>query len=322
MSEQQPPPEGRRPISLEGKIGIFLALVGLFGAGAVMVAPQQVWIGWTLIGVAAIGFVLLFVHHVSSAVAPSRPKPSRPSGMTVADAGFLVSLGAAGVVLIAAGMRHKWAAIIAAIVACLAVSFDFVDRQWFENAAPAQAPLSADNAKLEVRAWTGIVLSQTPAQTTPAQTPDQTPVPTPAPTQTPKQYAANIFTINKGKHDAIGMRHYGIVMLAGTELTDAAVSALYPMLKAEIAISEPPTKARIEAGSDNVWFSVFSGELSDKQFDAVSKNAMIPYVLTVMQYRDDLTPPDKYIYTESCAYFLAGAVHICPRGDNVTYISD
>jgi len=37
-------------ISAEGKIGIALALVGLAGAGAVMVEPTQMWIGWSLVG--------------------------------------------------------------------------------------------------------------------------------------------------------------------------------------------------------------------------------------------------------------------------------
>jgi hypothetical protein len=50
-------------ISAEGKIGIALALVGLGGAGAIMIALNQVWIGWTMIAVAAIGGGLLTLHH-------------------------------------------------------------------------------------------------------------------------------------------------------------------------------------------------------------------------------------------------------------------
>jgi hypothetical protein len=47
----------------EGEIGIFLALVGLAGAGAIMVAPEHIEIGWCLIALAVIGLISLGVHH-------------------------------------------------------------------------------------------------------------------------------------------------------------------------------------------------------------------------------------------------------------------
>ncbi len=50
-------------ISLEGKIGIWLALVGLAGAGAIMIAPEKLWIGWGLISLAALGSTVLGFHH-------------------------------------------------------------------------------------------------------------------------------------------------------------------------------------------------------------------------------------------------------------------
>jgi hypothetical protein len=52
-----------RSISTEGKIGIFLALIGLLGAGAIMIAPQQLWIGWSLIAIAVIGLIILGFYH-------------------------------------------------------------------------------------------------------------------------------------------------------------------------------------------------------------------------------------------------------------------
>jgi hypothetical protein len=42
-------------ISLEGKISILVALVGLAGAGAIMIAPEKLWIGWSLIVAAVCG---------------------------------------------------------------------------------------------------------------------------------------------------------------------------------------------------------------------------------------------------------------------------
>ncbi|MFZ0766819.1 hypothetical protein [Bradyrhizobium sp.] len=49
--------------SLEGKTGILLALVGLAGGGAIMIAPDKLWIGWGLITIAALGSVGLGFHH-------------------------------------------------------------------------------------------------------------------------------------------------------------------------------------------------------------------------------------------------------------------
>jgi hypothetical protein len=50
-------------ITLEGKISIFLTLLGLAGAGAIMIFPERVWIGWLLIASAAIGLLWLGFHH-------------------------------------------------------------------------------------------------------------------------------------------------------------------------------------------------------------------------------------------------------------------
>jgi hypothetical protein len=50
-------------ISFEGKLGLVLGLIALAGAGAIMVAPDKLWIGWSLIAIAALGGVMLGFHH-------------------------------------------------------------------------------------------------------------------------------------------------------------------------------------------------------------------------------------------------------------------
>ena len=50
-------------ISLEGKLGLLLGLVALAGAGAMMIAPEKLWIGWALIALAGAGGVGLGFHH-------------------------------------------------------------------------------------------------------------------------------------------------------------------------------------------------------------------------------------------------------------------
>lgn len=53
-------------ISTEGKLGLLVGLIGLGGAGAVVIAPV---IGWVLMGIAAIGGVALAYHQFSARLA-------------------------------------------------------------------------------------------------------------------------------------------------------------------------------------------------------------------------------------------------------------
>jgi hypothetical protein len=50
-------------ITTEGKLGLCLGLVALAGGGAMMVAPDKLWIGWTLIALAGVGAIGLGFHH-------------------------------------------------------------------------------------------------------------------------------------------------------------------------------------------------------------------------------------------------------------------
>jgi len=53
-------------ISLEGKLGLGLGLIAMAGAGAMEVAPDKLWLGWSLITTAAIGSVALGFQHFKS----------------------------------------------------------------------------------------------------------------------------------------------------------------------------------------------------------------------------------------------------------------
>jgi hypothetical protein len=64
-------------ISFEGKISIALALLGLLGAGALMVFPHQLWIGWAMMGASMLGLLILWAHHVLS-----KGSNASPLGMT------------------------------------------------------------------------------------------------------------------------------------------------------------------------------------------------------------------------------------------------
>ena len=49
-----------------------------------MVAPQQVWIGWTMIAVAVVGIVILGINHVSSVVGNQTTTKRRMEGSDIA----------------------------------------------------------------------------------------------------------------------------------------------------------------------------------------------------------------------------------------------
>jgi hypothetical protein len=51
-------------ISTEGRLGLWAAVVGLAGGGAVMIWPTHTEIGWSLIIIAVLGGAALAVHHV------------------------------------------------------------------------------------------------------------------------------------------------------------------------------------------------------------------------------------------------------------------
>jgi hypothetical protein len=64
-------------ISVEGKFGILLGLIGLAGAGAIMIAPEHTEIGWTLIVVAVVGGGFLAYHHFSTSPRSERIESPR-----------------------------------------------------------------------------------------------------------------------------------------------------------------------------------------------------------------------------------------------------
>jgi hypothetical protein len=82
-------------ISIEGKLGLLVGLIGLGGAGAVVIAPE---VGWGLIGVAVIGGVVLAFHHFSEALARiwnpgNNTRMIALAGMIVCGTGFIAFAG-------------------------------------------------------------------------------------------------------------------------------------------------------------------------------------------------------------------------------------
>jgi hypothetical protein len=81
-------------ISGEGKISTVLALLGLGGTGAIVILPGYTWIGWALLTIAAVGFLVLGCHHWSEKI--SRFMRSKLAPLATIAAGLLITI--AGVV--------------------------------------------------------------------------------------------------------------------------------------------------------------------------------------------------------------------------------
>ncbi len=289
MHENQPTSN-----SYEGTVAILLALLGLGGTGALQVLPHPYndYVGWTLIWVAIIGAVALGVYHVSRTVEAPKydPKPSKRIPMTAAEAGFLTALGATAISLIALGLRYRSTAAVLALIACVAVAFDFVDRQWFWESAPTERSLEADNSRIDVIRWQPILNDQ-------------------------KQLAVNIGLANNGKKTIREWTYDGSTATGAPGLLDRdLVDAIYIVLHRKVD-SRVKSKMELTAGQNDQFITIPNAppfvQLDDNTLQAYKNGALAVYILLLVQYKDDLTPSNKHLYTEKCAFVTQSVVHNC-----------
>jgi hypothetical protein len=76
-------------ISFEGKIGIAIGLLGLFGAGVVILRPDLLPLGWLFVGVSLLGGLALAGHHAAELWHIRRAKMYPFIGMVVCGFGFI-----------------------------------------------------------------------------------------------------------------------------------------------------------------------------------------------------------------------------------------
>ena len=287
-------------ITFEGKIGIALGLLGLLGAGAIMVAPQHLLIGWGLIGLALVGLVLLFCIHIASVVAP--PKPSfrgRAAAMNPADTVFTIAAIAAAGAALTAVARYRGAAAVLALIACAAVAFDFVDRRWIAPQAPTETPISAENASMDPFEWAKGV-----------------------PTPDIQRYFANVKVINSGKSTAVGLQHLGVVAHSEGPLDASYVTSIFLALKIQLKAVPYIVSSEIRPGNSNLFYTILGPATRDDMTKKLSEGTANLFVFDLRRYKDDKIGKDQFIYTENCVYYQKEVLHLCETGPNRTYISN
>ncbi|KYG22452.1 hypothetical protein SE92_21390 [Bradyrhizobium sp. AT1] len=110
-------------------------------------------------------------------------------------------------------------------------------------------------------------------------------------------------------------------MLATSRAPNSTIDGMFPILRSQITLSEPGPKSEIHPGQADTWFTVFGPKLDDKQTADLNSGTLLAYVLNIMQYKDPVTP-NRFIYTESCVYYMGAALHLCENGHNRSYLAD
>lgn len=216
-------------ISAEGKLGLLLALVGIGGGGALFVFPHPYadYVGWSLIGISIVGLVLLGVYHVSSVFEePPRPKlRSRKTDMTAPDAGFMAATASALIAVIAALARYNKIAGLAALIACLAVVFDFADRHKWIGVEILSSSSQMKLLPIQIRDREGDTVK------------------------------FNSYYLNIGTIPAIGMHWQSKVAVEDRQLTTAEIDTIFEYLKATAKVEDTRADTETQPG-DISWVTL------------------------------------------------------------------
>jgi hypothetical protein len=282
-------------------IPIILAIAALPAGAALMVAPEYLHLTGAAIPLTFWGGIGLTVLLILSAAglalkgeAQSRHEPLR---MAMADSSFWLAIGAAIIAALMAIWGNKKAAIVVALIACLAVIFDFVDRRWLTHPEPLETSLSSENARLDAIKWQPIINDQ-------------------------KQYFTNIFLGNNGKST---VRQWGFSGTAAHGVADPdLIDALFIVFKTKMRAAKP-SMSEINPGQSDTFISIPNVapllQLDDTLITNYRNGAVAIYTFLLLRYKDDTLQAGKFIYGEKCIYVVKDIVHFCDNGHNRNYIS-
>ena len=190
---------------------------------------------------------------------------------------------------------RKWPVLVLATIAWAAVAFDYYDRHTLEQ-PPSERPLAANDARLDLTRW--------------------------APDSGPPSRGVHVngYVTNKGAEAATGFIHLGSAA-TGSHLAPEDIDGFFAMLHAQM-LTTKGTQSEIQPGTD-IFFTIppiAQGiAISPDTEKAIEDGTQALYVMGLLRYRDSHIADGEFIYTESCAYFMMGAAHVC-ENHNRSYI--
>ena len=136
------------------------------------------------------------------------------------------------------------------------------------------------------------------------------------PPTTKNKFSIDVRFANRGTLPALSFRRSSIVHFKDANvLNDEDVNQLFAQLYSDIITIKTDSTNEIQPQQPNLYY-VISGPLlgakiDENTWDAVEKGAAYIYVLSLLQYKDENTPQNEWITTESCVYRAARLTEAC-----------
>jgi hypothetical protein len=136
------------------------------------------------------------------------------------------------------------------------------------------------------------------------------------PPTTNNKFSIDVHFANRGALPALSFRRSSIVYFKDANvLNDDDVTQLFTQLYSDIVTINTDSTNEIQPQQPTLYY-VISGPLLGAKIDentwgAVEKGAAYIYVLSLLQYKDENTPQNEWITTESCLYRAAGLNEAC-----------
>jgi hypothetical protein len=137
-----------------------------------------------------------------------------------------------------------------------------------------------------------------------------------------KQFFVNVIITNEGNSPTDKFIEHGMIAISPRPIPKDVVEGFFSMLKTQIALGGMGPERQIYPKQQPIFFTLFGNALDEATLKEIRDGIEHPYVFSIMKYSDRTTPPGKYIYTETCIYFVQKTIHLCENGHNRSYIAN
>jgi hypothetical protein len=196
------------------------------------------------------------------------------------------------------GGRRLTIPIALAAVTWMLLVFDYADRHWFAQPAPAEISLGTNDARIDVKTLAPVINEK-------------------------KQFFTNILLANNGNEQVLQWRFQGYAITGGLNDKDL-VDAFFITLRTKIN-EQPPSELEMQIGQADQYISVPNLppliQWDDNSIQDYKDGKLPVFIFLVLQYTDNIIPVGKHIYSEKCAILTQDVLHNCPT-HNRNFIAD